>query len=498
MVSGMTLLGYAWFLLRYQSAAQGGDLIKATYLLQVFPPLALLAGSFIDRLWDRRPKVWTAAGAALCCIFVVEIPAFVTHYVHLSASTGMIAFLLSTLFFAAGLLITYWIHTRYYLDIVVEPAAPPADGPLISVCVPARNEEANIRACVEAVLAQTYPHIELIVLDDRSTDATPDILRELAADKRLRVLHGAELPDGWAGKPHALVQAAAAANGEWLCFLDADTFLAPQALAGCYARALATHADLFTIMTQQVMGTFWEKVVMPLVMSALSVGFPPREANDPNSRVAIANGQFIMIKRDVYAAVGGHERIKDQIVEDKALAEAVKWNGYRLIVADGRLAARTRMYTSLPQMWEGWTKNIYLGLQAQTNLLLLGAFGALILACGRPLPARLARARSHLVPERRRLDGARRHRRGCHPMGMPAVCRAPGRAWYRHSSLVCADNPAGSGDIRGDDVHIGLEGNVWTGRYVAGPQVQPGALITSVRGIGYIRQFSSSYRTPNM
>ncbi len=379
MVSGMTLLGYAWFLLRYQSAAQGGDLIKATYLLQVFPPLALLAGSFIDRLWDRRPMVWTAASIVLCCIFAVEVPAFVTHYVHLSASTGMIAFLLSTLFFAAGLLITYWIHTRYYLDIVVEPAGPPADGPLISVCVPARNEDANIRACVEAVLAQTYPRLELIVLDDRSTDATPDILRELAADKRLRVLQGAELPEGWAGKPHALVQAVAVANGEWLCFLDADTLLAPQALAGCYARALATQADLFTIMTRQVMGTFWEKVVMPLVMSALSVGFPPREVNDPNRRVAIANGQFIMIKRDVYAAVGGHERIKDQIVEDKALAEAVKWNGYRLIVADGRLAARTRMYTSLPQMWEGWTKNIYLGLQAQTNLLLLGAFGALIL-----------------------------------------------------------------------------------------------------------------------
>ena len=117
-------------------------------------------------------------------------------------------------------------------------------------------------------------------------------------------------------------------------------FLAPEALSGCYAKALASHADLFTIMTQPVMGTFWEKVVLPLVMTALSVGFPPREVNDPNRRVAIANGQFIMIKRDVYEAVGGHERIKDQIVEDKALAEAVKWNGYRLIVADGRLAAR--------------------------------------------------------------------------------------------------------------------------------------------------------------
>lgn len=117
---------------------------------------------------------------------------------------------------------------------------------------------------------------------------------------------------------------------------------------------------------------------MPLVMTALSVGFSPRKVNDPHTRDAIANGQFILIKRSVYDAIGGHEKLKNQIVEDKAISEQVKWNGYRLVVADGRGIAQTRMYTDLPSMWEGWTKNIYLGLADKPAMLLLGAFGAFL------------------------------------------------------------------------------------------------------------------------
>lgn len=293
----------------------------------------------------------------------------------------MFYFTASTLLFLLGLGVIYWVHSQYHMDIVVTPAAPPADAPLISVCIPARNEEKNIRRCVESLLAQTYPNFEIIVLDDRSTDSTPAILAELGkADcqsaPRLKILHGSDLPSGWAGKPHALYQASSAARGEWLCFVDADTFAAPEAIASCYVKAIETGADLFTIMTFQELGSFWEKTLMPLVLTAMSVGFPPRKVNNPKKKIAVANGQFILIKRSVYDAIGGHERIKDQIVEDKALAERVKWNGYRLVVADGLTVARTRMYTSLPEMWEGWTKNIYLGLRDTPSLLLLGAFGA--------------------------------------------------------------------------------------------------------------------------
>src|SRR5690349_2867937 len=291
----------------------------------------------------------------------------------------MIYFYLSTVLLIGGIFIVYWLHNQYHLDIVVEPTHPPSNAPLISVCIPARNEERNIHTCVETILAQDYPNFEVIVLDDRSTDGTLEILRQLAArDGRLKAISGADLPNGWAGKPHALFQASAVAKGEWLCFVDADTFLSPNTLSACFAKANQTQADMFTIMTFQILGSFWEKVIMPIVMTALSVGFSPRKVNDPNSKDAIANGQFILIRRSVYDAIGGHEAVKDKIVEDKALAEQVKWNGYRLIVANGYSVARTRMYTSLPEMWEGWTKNIYLGLSDRPSLTVLGAFGALL------------------------------------------------------------------------------------------------------------------------
>lgn len=291
----------------------------------------------------------------------------------------MIYLLLSWAAFLGALVILRWLHTQWHLDIVVHPAAPPTNAPFISVIVPARNEERNIRRCVQALLNQSYPNYEILVLDDRSADATPRILAGLqAASTRLRTLHGSELPTGWAGKPHALHQAAKEARGDWLLFVDADTFLAPNALGAVTAKALETGADVFTIMNRQIMETFWERAVLPLVFTALSVGFTPRKVNDPRQPDAIANGQFLMMKRPVYDAVGGHAAIRHSIVEDKDMAVLVKRSGHRLVVADGRQVAATRMYTSLPEMWEGWTKNIYLGLKDQPGLLALGAFGAFL------------------------------------------------------------------------------------------------------------------------
>jgi chlorobactene glucosyltransferase len=192
------------------------------------------------------------------------------------------------------------------------------------------------------------------------------------------VLQGEELPAGWAGKPHALHQASRSARGEWLCFVDADTFVGPTALASVYLAARDHSADMFSIFTRQELGTFWEKAILPLVFTALSVGFSPRRVNDPAKKDAIANGQFIFIRREVYEAVGGHAAIRESIVEDRDLAALVKRAGYRLVLADGSAVASTRMYTSLPEMWEGWTKNIFLGLKGRAGLLLLGAFGAFL------------------------------------------------------------------------------------------------------------------------
>ena len=291
----------------------------------------------------------------------------------------MVNLIVSSVLFLGALIIVYWLHNQAWLEISTPSVQPPAGGALVSIIVPARNEERNIRRCIEALLAQDYPAYEVLVLDDRSTDATPAILAEISArETRLVILMGNELPAGWAGKPHALYQAAKAAAGDWLLFVDADTFLTPNALSASMDSARKNGADLYTVMTEQLTGTFWEKAVLPLVMTALSVGFSPHKVNDPKTRDAIANGQYILIKRAVYDAIGGHEKLHNQIVEDKAISEQVKWNGYRLIVADGRGVARTRMYTSLAQMWEGWTKNIYLGLSDRPGLLLLGVFGAFV------------------------------------------------------------------------------------------------------------------------
>ncbi len=326
--------------------------------------------------------------------------------------------LISTLLLLVALPLITWLHSRLQLDFRLSPEdpLPPPPYPQISVIVPARNEERNIRPCVERILAQTYPNLELLVVEDRSTDATPQILADLQtkisalwpgpvaivpapgassapealsgpALRSFRVIHGGELPPGWAGKPHALHQGVQHATGEWFCFVDADTHLHPSAIAAAFSMAIRQNADLLTLFTRQRMESFWEWVIQPLVFTALSVGFSPRRVNDPRAPDAIANGQFILIRRSVYEAVGGHAAIRHSIVEDKDLAERVKRQGYRLLLVDGEAVAETRMYTSLSEIWEGWTKNMYLGLRDNPWLLGLGIFGALLgLAAGILLP----------------------------------------------------------------------------------------------------------------
>jgi chlorobactene glucosyltransferase len=300
----------------------------------------------------------------------------------------MLPLIFSSLAFLIGLSITYWLHSRVSLEIdtPVAPPPPASQAPHISIIIPARNEARNIQRCVESLLDQTYPNFELIVVDDRSMDGTSEILGEIQTrNSRLVIVPGVDLPPNWAGKPHALVQGAVRAQGDWLCFVDADTFAAPELISSAYAAAIRHNADLFTILTDQDLGSFWEKVVLPLVFVGLSFGFPADKINDSNAPDAIANGQFILIKQEVYQAIGGHAAVKDRIDEDKAIAEVVKGAGYRLVLADGRRLAKTRMYTSLPEMWEGWTKNIFLGLRDRLGLLTFGAAVALLGALALPL-----------------------------------------------------------------------------------------------------------------
>jgi glycosyltransferase involved in cell wall biosynthesis len=345
--------------------------------------------------------------------------------------------ILSSLALIGSLTLTWWLHRFHRFGLRVTPgmAALAGNGPLIAVIVPARNEARNIRRCVEGLLAQRYPNLIVIVVDDGSTDDTPQVLAELASrpnppapfpwregggigpgghPPKLRVVRGEPLPPGWAGKPHALMQGVRAAPPEsaWYCFVDADTFAEPNLIGAAYAAALAHGADMLSLFTYQELSSFWERVIMPLVFSALAVGFPPDRVNDPARREAVANGQFIFIRRAAYEAVGGHAALRGSIVEDKVLAENVKRAGLRLILADGRTLARTRMYTGLAEVWQGWTKNIYLGLDGRLPLLIIGIIttlagalflpgwliaGAAWLAAGGGLPAVIVTAQAALT-----------------------------------------------------------------------------------------------------
>lgn len=299
----------------------------------------------------------------------------------------MILFLLSTGVFLLSLYLVLDIHRSPDLPGIACRSDIPGDRvPLISVIIPARNEEETIARCLSAIMRQTYPRFEVIVVDDRSTDRTLSILSQHAqAHPELQVVEGRELPRGWVGKPFALHQGVQYADGEWYCFLDADTYAEPELLSSAYTEASSRGIHCLTLLTRQIMEGFWEKAVLPVVFSGLMYGFPAQQVNDPDHPRAIANGQFILITREAYEAIGGHQAVQGRIDEDKALAEQVKAGGWRLYMADGRRLACTRMYRSLSGMWRGWTKNMFLGMRDRLALLAFGGLIALLGAVGLPL-----------------------------------------------------------------------------------------------------------------
>jgi chlorobactene glucosyltransferase len=276
----------------------------------------------------------------------------------------------------------------------------PVAGPAVSVVIPARNEAGTIETIVRSVLASAYHPIELIVVDDRSTDGTAAIVQRLATeDRRLRLLHGAPLPPGWYGKPWACAQGARAATGPLLLFTDADTRHQPDLLGRAVGALVQERADLVTVSPWQRCVTLWERLVMPQIWLLLGVRYHPRRVNRARrERDVIANGQFILTTRDAYDAVGTHAAVRHEVAEDLALAQAYLREGRRLHFAFAERLMETRMYRSLPQLVEGWSKNVYLGgrrsfpgeprLRALVPLMLIAALGfwlvppALLLARG--------------------------------------------------------------------------------------------------------------------
>lgn len=239
----------------------------------------------------------------------------------------------------------------------------------ISAVVPARDEEAVIARCVESLAGQAEID-EIIVVNDESSDGTGRVLEELIRREkseaerggrraRLRVMESGGVPDGWTGKNHAAWLGARAATGEWLLFTDADTVHRAGSAARALADAQRTGAALVSYSPEQELRTWWERALLPFVFCRLAQLYPYHAVSDPQSNDAAANGQYMLMRREAYEAMGTHAAVRGEVLEDVALARMAKRAGMKIHFARGQGIVAARMYRSFGAMWEGWVKNLY-------------------------------------------------------------------------------------------------------------------------------------------
>ncbi len=243
-------------------------------------------------------------------------------------------------------------------------AAATVSGPTpderITAIVPARDEEMTIEACVKS-LARQAEIAEIFVVNDDSTDRTAEIVQGLTKEiRKLHLLEAREIPAGWLGKNNAVWEGAKHATSQWLLFTDADAELLDGATARALRIAKETGAALVSFSPDQVTKNWYEKALIPFVYSRLAKHFSYDAVNDAESKIAAANGQFLMIREDVYHEIGGHESVAGDVLEDVALAKRTKAARHRIWFGSGAGVVRVRMYRSFDEMCEGWKKNLYL------------------------------------------------------------------------------------------------------------------------------------------
>jgi chlorobactene glucosyltransferase len=282
----------------------------------------------------------------------------------------------------AGLLTRAITQYRHYE--MIGPDREPLEQlpPLVTVIIPARNEADNIARCINALRNQDYPaaSLRVLVIDDNSQDDTADIVSRIAlAEDRVQLIRGTELPEGWLGKPHACWQGAGVAQGEWLCFIDADTTAQPALIGTAVQAARRRDVGMLSLQPVQELGTAWERLILPAGFFLIAFTQDLRKTADPSTPEAAVNGQFLLIRRTAYDAAGGHAAVRNAFAEDSALARAVNAAGHRVAVIGTEGLLHTRMYTSLRSLWDGVAR------QAGTLLgrsgLIIAALGALLLAC---------------------------------------------------------------------------------------------------------------------
>ncbi|NIM58343.1 MAG: glycosyltransferase [Candidatus Aminicenantes bacterium] len=242
-----------------------------------------------------------------------------------------------------------------------EKTKPKKPLPFVSVLVPARNEERNIENCVSSLLQSDYPKLEIIVLDDNSTDGTYGILKELSEHhKNLRVIKGKKLPPGWNGKNWACHQLSQAAQGEWFLFTDADTVHKPNSVSTALGVAQKRKSVFVSCIPRFITKTWSEKLYFPVIHFVFVALFPFKLINySKDSRLSFAIGPFLFIKRDFYLSWGGYEAIRLEVVDDIAMARKVKENRGKISMLDGTGILDVRFYTCFKEVWNGFSKNSY-------------------------------------------------------------------------------------------------------------------------------------------
>jgi chlorobactene glucosyltransferase len=246
------------------------------------------------------------------------------------------------------------------------PEAPtrlPDSTPMVSIIVPARNEEKNIERCVLSLLAQDYPRFEVIVVDDCSEDETGSILARLGnSDSRLKVIRGKPLPEGWMGKAHALNQGYSSAKGDWLLFTDADTFHEPYLLSRVMGVALASPASLVTAVGEQAVPGFGVALISLAAFSYIFMVSDRKGFSDSKSRQSLVNGQYVLMTREAYEAVGTHEAVREYSSTDVSLGYLTKLKGFFTLGIDAGEALKTTMYSSMAEAYRGWSRSLVNGI----------------------------------------------------------------------------------------------------------------------------------------
>jgi len=289
-----------------------------------------------------------------------------------------IAFLAAGFWVPVGILLVVKRHAlRVLKTIPVEENQPL---PSISIVIPARNEERNLEQALQSVLGLDYPGLEIVVVNDRSTDGTGDILKKLAkGDQRLTLLTIESLPEGWLGKTHALQMGAQQAQGEFILFTDADIVFHPFALRKAMSHVQANQLDHLTIVPEDTMPGFFLRVLSATFGIFMFIIFQPWKAKNPQSRKYMGIGAFNLVRTTVYKAIGSHEAIALRPDDDLKFGKLVKRNGYRQEVLNGKGMVAVEWYRSVPELIHGLMKNMFAGMEYRLSLVILSTIGSLLL-----------------------------------------------------------------------------------------------------------------------